>query len=284
MDEALPEAPARPPEGHKGTFGTVVVFGGSPAMIGAPALAARAALRGGAGRVRCAAAAPVLTPLLTIEPSATGLPLTGRDVPADRARLAALDPRSVLVVGPGLGTGRWARALVEAVLAGPWRIVLDADGLNALAATGRPRPAGPKAPAALVMTPHPGEYRRLAGSLGLAGDPVSPAGRGEAARALAGAHRSVVLLKGRHSVVSDGAGTWVNRTGNPALATAGSGDVLAGLIAALLAQGMGPVAAARLGAHVHGAAADAWAEAHGPSGMRAMDLADRLPAALHAVS
>ena len=156
-------------------------------------------------------------------------------------------------------------------------LVLDADGLNALAASGR-RGAGTAA--ARVLTPHPGEFRRLAAAVGLDTDPVDPDRRRNAAQGLARIHGCVVVLKGRHTVIADPHRTTLNATGNPTLATAGSGDVLTGLIAALLAQGMDALGAARLAAHAHGLAADAWAAAHGPAGMLARELADLLPAAL----
>lgn len=272
MDELVrvpqvPEAPLRDLAGHKGTFGTVVVVGGGTMMIGAPALTATAALRSGAGLVKIAAEPSLISAILTIQPSATGM--SGEEL--DR-----LEPGSqqVLAVGPGLGQDDVAVRRV----AGLWRsqhpVVLDADGLNCRAKLGRlEAPAG----VARVVTPHPGEYRRLAGALGLEGDPIDPDRRPDAAATLARTLGAVVVLKGRHTVVCDGRRFYVNHTGNPALATAGSGDVLTGLVAALMAQGMDPFAAAVLGVYLHGDAADAWAAAHGPSGLIAMDLAAALP-------
>ncbi|BAM03529.1 NAD(P)H-hydrate dehydratase [Phycisphaera mikurensis] len=280
MSPPLPDPPDRPADGHKGTFGTVIVLGGSEAMIGAPALAAGAALRGGAGLVKLAVPAAVLPHALGIEPSATGVPL-----PADAshwpAALDAADPDggAVLAVGPGLGDGDRLLPALDGLLDGPRPLVLDADGLNALAASGR-RGAGP---GRRVLTPHPGEFRRLARALGLDADPIHPDRRGAAAAELARAHGCTVVLKGRETRISDGEREATNTTGNPALATAGTGDVLTGLLAGLLAQGMATFEAARLAAHAHGAAADAWAAGHGPAGLKARDLADRLPAALRPV-
>lgn len=288
----IPPPPARPDAGHKGTFGTVVVLGGCATMIGAPALCARAAFRGGAGLVKLACPAGVMPYALTIEPGATGVPLD-HGVDAAYEAIEAADPacRAVLAVGPGLGQGDWQRALVRRLLAGPRAVVLDADGLNALAAA---LPEGVKdrpCAATRVLTPHPGEYRRLAEPLGITHDPTDPAQRPDAASSLAvslrdagvGCDNAIVLLKGRHTVISDGDHVATNTTGNPALATAGSGDVLTGLIAALLAQGMDAFDAAVLAAHVHGQAADAWAALHGPAGLRSMDLADAIPDALNAL-
>ncbi|MEM9416491.1 MAG: ADP/ATP-dependent (S)-NAD(P)H-hydrate dehydratase [Planctomycetota bacterium] len=314
----IPSPPARPDDGHKGTFGTVIVVGGCATMVGAPALCARAAFRGGAGLVKIATPPEVLPYALTVEPSATGLAL-GVDADTACEAIDAADPdgRAVLAVGPGLGQGDAQTALVMRLLAGPRAVVLDADGLNALAATlsegdtaaiaaslgdaGPPQgEAAGSAPAlhsdaaipdggtrcdisVRLLTPHPGEFRRLAQPLGVTQDPTDPAQRPDAAAALAKTLNAVVLLKGQHTVVSDGQRYAINTTGNPALATAGSGDVLTGLIAALLAQGMSAFDAARLAAHVHGVAADHWAGRHGRAGMRAVELADGLPDVLQAL-
>jgi ADP-dependent NAD(P)H-hydrate dehydratase len=277
----IPSPPKRPEHGHKGTFGTVIVVGGSASMIGAPAIAARAAFRAGAGLVKIATAARVVPFALTIEPSATGVALEG-DVKeqVEAIDAAAVERRAVLAIGPGLGRLTDAQALVTTLLRSGRRMVIDADGLNALAATHKPRPMidGDPAP---ILTPHPGEFRRLAEPLGIVASPTDAAGRPEAAAALARAHRAVVVLKGRETVVTDGRRLYVNITGNAALATAGTGDVLTGLVAALLAQGMDPLEAAVLGVYTHGAAGDLWAREHGPSGLLARDLADRLPRVLH---
>jgi NAD(P)H-hydrate epimerase len=195
--------------------------------------------------------------------------------------MAALDEadrerRAIVAVGPGIGKGKAAGALVGRLLRGKRTMVLDADGLNLLAATGKPRPGGGPA---VVMTPHPGEFSRLAEPLGIRPSATDPASRPAAAEKLALAHRAVVVLKGEHTVVCDGEKTYVNSTGNPALATAGSGDVLTGLIAALLAQHMTPFDAAVLGVYLHGLAGDLWSREAGPSGLRAVDLADLLPKA-----
>lgn len=271
----LPPPPSRPFDGHKGTFGTVIVVGGCPTMIGAPALCAAAALRSGAGLVKLATTQAVLPWALTIEPSATGIVLTGR-VREDLRRLDAADPlhHAVLAVGPGMGDA-WPPSLVQRLLGGPRAVVLDADGLNMLARAGSARTGD----APLVLTPHPGEFRRLAQPLGITRDPTDPAQRVAAATALARAHRAVVVLKGRHTVVADASRHRINTTGNPALATAGTGDVLTGIIASLIAQGLAPFDAASLGTHLHGLAADDWATMHGDAGMTASELATLLPGA-----
>ena len=279
--EQLPASPARPDDAHKGTFGTVIVVGGSVTMIGAPALCARAALRSGSGLVKIATTADVLPYALTVEPCATGVLLDG-DEAGWRSAIDAADPggKAVLAVGPGMGLAEGGGRKVLALLRGERPIVLDADGLTLFARTGRPRPR-PRGDsiAELVMTPHPGEFARLAKPPGITDSPTDPATRPQAAAKLAQAHRCVVLLKGQHTVVTDGRQVYTNQTGNPALATAGTGDVLTGLIASLMAQGLPAFDATVLGAHLHGKAADRWAEQHGRSGLRAIDLADALSCA-----
>jgi len=266
----VPQPPARPDDAHKGTFGTVIVVGGSPTMLGAPAICATGALRAGVGLCKVATDAALLPHVLTMQPSATGIALAG-----DVAAIDEADPGydAVLAIGPGLGDGKSAATRIAPLLEGPHDFVLDADGLNLLAASGK-KLTGTHA---RVLTPHPGEFRRLAAAVSIAADPTDPADRPRAAAEVASAHGAVVVLKGKGTIVSDGARLYTNDTGNPALATAGSGDVLTGVIAALMAQGMAAFDAAALGVHAHGKAADGWADAHGRSGLTAMDLAGRLP-------
>jgi NAD(P)H-hydrate epimerase len=277
-----PAAPARPADGHKGTFGTVIVIGGGPTMIGAPALSAAGALRAGAGLVKIAAPAGILPYCLVLEACATGIALGDQDLAATPQLIDQADPehRAVLAVGPGLGRSDTAEQLVDGLLAGRRGMVLDADGLNLLARAGHTRPLpGP----ALVMTPHPGEFARLAAPLGITESPTDLQTRPAAGLKLALAHQNVVVLKGRQTVVCDGRGEpklYLNKTGNPALATAGSGDVLTGVIAALMAQGLDRFDAAVLGVHLHGLAGDLWAERYGPSGLTARDLAGLIPEAM----
>ena len=278
----LPPLPPRPLDAHKGTFGTVVVFGGSATMIGAPALCATAALRGGAGLVRIAAPSNILQSCLTIQPSATGISLPTNynlnEVADQWGPLnESISAQSVLAIGPGMGCGPGQQRLVQMMLRQHRRVVLDADGLNNLAMLGDGRRAV-RCP--LVMTPHPGEYTRLAQQAGVRTEPTSSETRVAAAEQLAQAYGAVVVLKGAHTVVADGKQHYINDTGNPALATAGTGDVLTGLIAALLAQGMAMFDAAVLGVHLHGLAADLWAKRHSPAGMLAMDAAHWIPHAI----
>ncbi len=176
--------------------------------------------------------------------------------------------------GPGLGRS----ADLDDLVAWLYReshlpLVFDADGLNSLAAHPAvlTAPGGPR-----VLTPHPGEFARL---MGLDRPPADNE-RASAARALAKRAGAVVVLKGHRTVVTDGEATFINTTGNPGMATAGMGDVLTGVVTALLCQKLPPLDAARLGAHLHGLAGDLAAEEIGPVGLTARDVIDRLPRAL----
>jgi NAD(P)H-hydrate epimerase len=298
----LPALPPRPADGHKGTFGTVCVVGGQceapRVMIGGPALCALAALRVGAGLAVLAMPEPLLAAGLTIAPSATGLALPvdaqGRLVPNRVAEVldAHAEGLSCVAIGPGLGPGPAAQQILARLITQTHvPLVIDADALNALAAL---REVQRDLRAACILTPHPGEYQRLAAALGIAIDVRRAERREEAAMALAQRLGCVVVLKGRHTVVSDGRSAFVNRSGNVALATAGTGDVLTGIIAGLVAQFAargGDTAApgrlsllecARWGARLHGRAADRWRERHGDAGMLAADLLLELPDALRA--
>lgn len=285
--------PPRDPQGHKGTFGTVCVVGGCAqpprVMIGGPAFAARAALRGGAGLAVLAVPAPILAAAITIAPGATGiaLPVDAAGAIEPSGAAAALDAhltgRLCLAVGPGLGLGDAARRLVLRLVAREDHpIILDADALNVLAGTDGLQ-QDLRAPA--ILTPHPGEYRRLAARLGIALDPTDGRQRPDAAAELARRLGAVVVLKGPGTVVTDGHRLHVNETGNAALGTAGTGDVLTGLCAALVAQfldrGLDLLDCARLAVRLHGRAADRWvARTAASAGLLAEELADEIPGAI----
>jgi ADP-dependent NAD(P)H-hydrate dehydratase len=286
--DSPPTPPSRPADGHKGTFGTVMVVGGSPTMMGAPALCAKAAFRSGAGLVKIVTDPSVLPTAIAIEPGVTGILL--QDDPASSLTAIDLvdpDHQAVLAIGPGLGQSDTAVQLVSMLLQSKRKTVLDADGLNVLPAVieqtdlSGDKSLSQLAGQGLILTPHPGEFSRLAKWLGIKESPTDPEMRPAAAAALArkfGDHgQAVVVLKGKQTVVTDGRQAYINQTGNPALATAGSGDVLTGCIAALLAAGMNLFDAASLGVYLHGYAADLWAQEFGPSGLSAMDLASLLP-------
>jgi ADP-dependent NAD(P)H-hydrate dehydratase len=271
----LPLPPPRPVDAHKGTFGRVLVIAGSAGMSGAAVLAGRAALRGGAGLVYVAVPRSILPIVAAGEPSYLTIPLEEAEAggPARSAAellLARAEEMSVVALGPGCGRSpdfvRLARKLYRDA---PQPLVVDADGLNALAAVpgACSRHAGPR-----VLTPHPGEFARLTHT------PMTldPAQRETAALQFAAAHGVVLVLKGAGTVVTDGERLYVNTTGNSGLATGGTGDVLTGLIAALLAQGMEPFEGAQLGVWMHGRAGDLLAAERSQPGLIASDLPEAL--------
>jgi hydroxyethylthiazole kinase-like uncharacterized protein yjeF len=274
--DAAAGVPRRTPDGHKGTFGRVVVVGGSVGFAGAPAMAAQAALAAGAGLVILAVPEPLAVPL-----AAKLTEVMVRALPADRGGFAAsaggalLDLAAgadVLVLGPGLGRGPAAAGVVAALLGdfgGP--IVLDADGLNAATPAMVAGAAG-----SVVLTPHPGEMARF---LGLKAAQVT-ADRLETVRRAASEAKAVAVLKGARTLVAEPAGrVWVNPTGNDGMATAGSGDVLSGVVAALLAQGAEPAEGTVAAVYLHGVAGDCAAERLGRRSLLAGDLITALPEA-----
>ncbi|WP_432797843.1 NAD(P)H-hydrate dehydratase [Poriferisphaera sp. WC338] len=270
----LPLLPPRSDDGHKGTFGTVIVIGGCDTMIGAPALTAAASLRAGAGLTKIAAPLHLLHHILTIEPSATGIAFEG----SLEDKLAAIDTadpeaKAILAIGPGIGQSSGTTAFITHILAGKRAVILDADGLNALASTGKPRQGN----APLILTPHPGEFNRLAQPLNITASPTDPNQRLDAASQLAIAHNATVILKGHRTIIADNDAYYINKTGGPALATAGSGDVLTGITASLLAQHTSSLEAAILATHLHGTTADLWTDRNGVAGLKAHDLTELLP-------
>lgn len=280
----LPELPPRRPDAHKGHFGRVLVVGGSRGMVGAAALAANSALRGGAGLVTVAAPETVQLTVAALCACATSVPLKcaadGDLAPqAARQMLTAAGRCDVLAVGPGMGVSPGAGGLVAAALDLKKPLVLDADGLNNLARIDH-WDERRRCPA--VLTPHPGEFATLTGR------PIEQiqSDRQSAAAAAAGEWAGkaadvplVVVLKGAGTVVTDGRRVYVNRTGNPGMATGGSGDVLTGLVAALVGQGLEAFEAGCLGACLHGAAGDLAAEKYGQVSMIASDVLAFLPEA-----
>jgi NAD(P)H-hydrate epimerase len=278
--EAIPQLAPRPRDSHKGRFGTVLVVAGSRGMAGAAALCGAAALRSGAGLVRIATAAEVQPVVAGFEPSYMTYPLACTaegliDFPNARPALQhLLAPATVVAVGPGLGQSEEIRGLLRFLLSETEKpLVIDADALNALvgqtellASMTRP----------VIVTPHPGEFARLAGT---STAEVQADRLGQAARLAASspAGALVVVLKGAGTIGTDGRRYFQNSTGNPGMATGGTGDVLTGVIAALLAQGLPAFQAAQLGAFVHGLAGDIARDHHGEIGMIAGDLVDALP-------
>lgn len=273
----LPRLPRRAVDAHKGNFGKVLVVGGSRGMTGAAVLCGRAALRAGAGLVQVACPAAVQPVVAAGNPCYTtfGIRQHADGAFSEGAAADAIEwgrAANVLAIGPGLGHAPDAVGLVREVVRGLPRTptVIDADGLNALAPftdefKNRPCP--------LVLTPHPGEFHRLTGRP----TPDILAHREEAAVEFAARFGVVLLLKGAGTIVSDGRRVYRNSTGNPGMATGGAGDVLTGLIAALMGQNLRPFEAAVLGAWVHGRAGDLAAADLGQAGLTAADIAESLP-------
>lgn len=280
-------------------------------MLGAPALTGLAALRAGCGLCKLAMPAPLLPHALAICPSATGLAMpadeSGRIEPheASAAMDRCLDHATCLAIGPGLGISPGAQAAVlRAIGQDDKPVVIDADALNALGHISEFRR---DFRAAAVLTPHPGEFARLVAALGIKGDLGLAQSREAAAQQLAQRLGAIVVLKGAGTVVTDGQRVWTNTIDHRCLATAGSGDVLTGIIASLIAQYCptpqqmlfktkvpqmpAPIGrpldlfdASRLGVALHGLAAQRWSHRHGAdSGLLAAELADELPALVCAV-
>ena len=271
----------RPAASHKGDFGHVLIVAGSLGKTGAAVLAATAALRSGAGLVTVATPAPAQGLVASGRPEVMTEPLPiegdGSLGPAAAERVLALaGTRDVVVMGPGLGTQGSTPAFVRQVVGaveGP--IVVDADGLNAFA-TGDRTLDGLQREASTILTPHPGEMGRLLGSS--SGD--VQAGRLESVRRLAKLVGVTVVLKGHHTLIGRGdGGTAVNPTGNPGLATAGSGDVLSGVVGALAGRSSDPWRAACAAVFIHGLAADLATEQMGEHAVIAGDVIEQLGAA-----
>ena len=263
MTASLPRLPQRPADAHKGQFGRVQIIGGSIGMAGAPALAALAALRSGAGLVQVACPREVRTAVATLVPCAT----IGQFYEADK-----FNP-TVRAVGPGCGDSLSTKDLKWILSEGRTPVVIDADGLNVLAAIDD---WWSQIDQNDVLTPHPGEMKRLLKKTSL---DVTELKRPDLAREVARLCGGIVVLKGHETVVSDGEKSYVNDTGNPGMATGGSGDVLSGMIAALIGQGLLSYDAACVGVHVHGLAGDIAAKRFGPISLIATDIIDALPEA-----
>lgn len=263
--------PDRNPLAHKGDFGRIMLLCGSRGYTGAAALSALGALRSGAGLVYLGVPEDIyaIEAVKLTEPVVFPLPCKdGKFAVSAVEQIQELLPRmDAVLVGPGMGQSPGALAVVKAVLRefrGP--VVVDADGINLLAKhkyllRGRLAPT--------ILTPHDGEFLRLAGSLG--------SDRPAAASALARVLGCIVVLKGHETLITDGTLCYRNCTGNPGMAVGGSGDVLAGIIVSLLGQGIDPMEAAAAGCWLHGAAGDMCAEQIGQYGMLPSDMLEVLP-------
>jgi ADP-dependent NAD(P)H-hydrate dehydratase len=297
-ERELPHLPPRRPDASKGDFGLALIVGGSRGMAGAVAMAGMAALRGGAGLVRLAVPEPILPTVATMEPAYMTIPLRSdpegliaagsmdritelaekahyqmqHALPVAFDSIAGWAAKSTAVAcGPGLGRSSGLDELVARLyqeISNP--MVFDADALNALATNPETlaHPGGPR-----ILTPHAGEFARLIGKK------LDGEARHDAAVQLAARCKIVVVLKGRGTLVTDGRRRAINTTGNPGMATGGTGDILTGLITALLCQRLEPFDAARLGAYLHGLAGDFAAKDLGQTSMIASDLIRYLPRA-----
>ena len=270
---ALPKLPPRRPDAHKGDFGRVLVVAGSRGMSGAAILCASAALRSGAGLVRVAVPEPILPIVAAGNPCYTTIPLPADDEgriagAAEAILLKAAQDNDVLAIGPGLGRSAQLDGLVANIVRQvKIPTVVDADGLNALGA--KPQAKG------AILTPHPGEFARLLGTD--TGHVQSR--RRELAAEFAKKHQAIVVLKGEATIVTDGDRIYQNNTGNPGMATGGTGDVLTGIIAALIGQGLEAFDAAQLAVYLHGWAGDMARDELGEISLTALDLLSFLPQA-----
>ena len=270
-EKMLSLLPDRAADAHKGDFGRLLLLCGSRGYTGAAALAAMGALRSGAGLVYLgvpediyAIEAVKLTEAIVFPLRSENGGWSSQAVPEILERLPQMD---AVLVGPGMGRSKGTLAVVKAVLKNArCPVIVDADGINVLAAhkyllREKHQP--------VILTPHAGELARLGYELG----------QDRVASAVAAAKElgCILLLKGHDTVITDGEECYVNHTGNPGMAVGGSGDVLAGIIASLLGQGIQPLTAAACGAWLHGAAGDICAETIGQYGMLPTDMLEVLP-------
>lgn len=274
----LKQLPVREAESHKGNYGRAILAGGSVGMAGSISLSGMATLRSGAGLVTLATSASAQPTVASFHPCYMTVPLpedelgkiSVRAIP--RIRELA-ESATVFAWGPGLGQSDELIEVTQVIvreLTCP--LVLDADGLNALASNVSllKSSIGPR-----VLTPHPGEFQRLTGLDARVREEMEAS-----AVHFAEEHRAVVVLKGHRTLVTDGEQVYRNQTGNPGMATAGTGDVLTGVLTGLLAQNMEPFDAACLAVHLHGLAGDLAVGKRGQYGLIASDLLEFLPPAL----
>ena len=270
-EQFLSILPDRDLNAHKGNFGKILLLCGSRGYTGAAALCARGALRSGAGLVFLGVAESIYAIEAVKLEEAIVFPLPDKDgmlsreaIPEILGRLPAMD---AVVLGCGLGRSEGTQEAVKAVLKkAACPVVLDADGINLAAMH---KDILRERTGVTILTPHEGEFLRLGGDLSL--------GRDASARQMARELNSILVLKGRGTVITDGQATYINPTGNPGMAVGGSGDVLAGIIGSFLGQGIAPLEAAACAAWVHGAAGDLCAGEIGQYGMLPSDMIRVLP-------
>ncbi len=280
----LPKLAPRRPDSHKGDYGKALLIGGSRGMCGAIAMAGLSTLRSGAGLVTLAVPRSVQDAVTTFSPCYMTHGLADADGKFDSSAAdEAIEfgmAATVLALGPGLGRSDQLTPFVEQLYREIKKpMVVDADALFALASVKNllVSPGGMR-----ILTPHPVEFARLAG-----GDPPLDSQRITAAAELArrdSSGNTIVVLKGHKTVVTDGKRFAINQTGNPGMATGGSGDILTGIVTALLCQNLSPFDAARLGVHVHGLAGDLAAADLGEVSLIAADLIEYLPKAFQQIA
>ena len=282
-NDALDLLPERPDYSHKGTYGHVLLVAGSRGKTGAALMAARACLRTGAGLVTIGVPETLVSSFQSRVTEEMILPLPDRgngtlsQSAADIILNFMKKSGTVMAIGPGMSVDAGISELVVRLITGSLKpVVIDADGLNAIAGkTGILK----KSRAQLILTPHPGEMKRL-----LRGTHKAEADRIDTAVSFAKRTGTYLLLKGVPTVVATPAGeAFLNPTGNPGMATAGTGDVLTGMVAALLAQNLPPEHASILGAYLHGLAGDISAEKKGGRSLTASDIIKAIPGALRTI-
>lgn len=276
--------PDRAEDAHKGSVGRLVVIGGCSGevmMAGAPGLTAAAAFRSGIGLVQILVPEPIRGTVATLAPHATL-----RSLPTDAdGLLSAIEAfrADVVAIGPGLGDSLDGAVVADLVARLGGSVVIDADGLNRVSELSScDMPDAHR----VVLTPHVGEARRLLAARGINREiDTTPASRRAAACALHEAYGCTIVLKGHDTVVTNGDRLYTNETGNPGLASGGTGDVLTGVIAALIGQNLEPFEAAILGVYLHGLAGDFAVEELGRWSVTALDVIDYLPEAFceHAI-
>jgi len=270
-----PPLPVRPAEGHKGLFGRVLIVGGSDDMLGAPVLAGTSALRMGSGLVQIAVPRAILPAALSITPELIGIGLDKSANPSALTKAAAL--AEAIVLGPGLGQSPQSKARVMRLIRINKPMVIDADALNILAA----QKAWPKSLGAqAVLTPHPGEMKRLVKLIGEDEIPSDEEARIALAIRASQAFGQVIVFKVHRTIVTNGDRVYVNHTGDSSLSKAGTGDVLSGMIGSLIGQGMERFDAACAAVHLHGRAGEIAGKKLGPRSVLARDVIESIAEAI----
>lgn len=270
---SVPQPPSRSEDAHKGDCGRALIIAGSHGMSGAACLAGTSALRGGAGLVTVAVPDRILDIVASYEPSYLTLALSDDEqgrihVSAGHQLKTAIERQTAVAMGPGIGQSAGLQELVTELYATiPVPAVFDADALNLLTKRSYLLKRADDAPAR-ILTPHPGEFSRLTGE----STETIQQNRTQLAAEFAKKYNVIVVLKGSNTVTTDGTRVAINTTGNCGMATGGTGDVLTGVITALLAQGMPAFEAAQLGVHLHGLAGDLVAAELSKRGLIASDL------------